>query len=285
MKRRPLVVGNWKMNGTLAESVLLTRSLQAQFVSMSATASQPWVDVVIAPPFTALAVVAEQLNLIQISDVHLPPRNTASKASETRGLHLRVELGAQTMDSHESGAYTGEIAPGMLKELGVRWVILGHSERRAYCGETDTSIAAKVAVALAHGLTPIVAVGETAAQHKAGHAHETVVAQTRAALADIQAADAARCVVAYEPIWAIGTGLSDDPEHANDVMLAIRESVSGLENTRLLYGGSVKPENASEYFGQPDIDGALVGGASLIPESFIAIVQAADEAGKVYQRS
>jgi len=285
MKRRPLVVGNWKMNGTLAESVLLTRSLQTQFVSMSATTLHPWVDVVIAPPFTALACVAEQLNLIQVTDVHLPPRNTATKSFEQRGLHLRVELGAQTMDSHESGAYTGEISPVMLQELGVRWVILGHSERRAHCGETDAAIAQKVRVALAHNLTPIVAVGETAAQHQAGLAHDTVVAQTRAAFAELDTETVARCIVAYEPIWAIGTGSSDDPEHANSVMRAIRESTPGLDGVRLLYGGSVKPENAATYFSQTDIDGALVGGASLQPESFAAIVQAADEAGKVYQRS
>lgn len=285
MKRRPLVVGNWKMHGTLAESVLLTRSLQSQFVSMSATTSHPWIDVVIAPPFTALAVVAEQLNLIQISSVHLPPRNTAAKASEQRGQHLRVELGAQTMDAHDSGAYTGEISPTMLHELGVRWVILGHSERRAYCGETDAAIAEKVPVALANGLTPIIAVGETQCQHEAGLADETVVAQTRAAFANVSPADAARCVVAYEPIWAIGTGLNHDADNANSVMQAIRGAVEGLANARLLYGGSVNPDNAATYFAQSDIDGALVGGASLSPEKFAAIVQAADEAGKVFQRS
>jgi triosephosphate isomerase len=281
MRRRPLVVGNWKMNGTLAESVLLTRSLLTQFVSMSATLSQPTVDVVIAPPFTAIALVAEQLNLIQISDVHLPPRNTASKNSTPGGKHLRVELGAQTMDYHTCGAYTGEISPAMLQELGTRWVILGHSERRQYCGETDAAIARKVAVALTHQLTPIIAVGETQEQHHAGLSYDTVVAQTRAALAGLEPAQVSRCVVAYEPIWAIGTGCSDDPAHADSIMKAIRESVQGLQDSRLLYGGSVNGDNALPFFEQPNIDGALVGGASLKPEVFALIVSAADEAGKV----
>jgi triosephosphate isomerase len=285
MRRRPLVVGNWKMNGTLAESVLLTRALQTHFVSMSATLTQPTVDIVIAPPFTALALVAEQLHLIQISDVHLPPRNTASKNSTTGGRHLRLELGAQTMDAHEHGAFTGEISPAMLQEIGARWVILGHSERRRYCGETDAGIARKAGVALAHQLTPIIAVGETREQYDAGLSFDTVLAQTRAALAELDSAAVSRCVIAYEPIWAIGTGSSDNPERADSVMKAIRDSVEGLQNARLLYGGSVNGDNALPFFEQPNIDGALVGGASLKPDVFAAIVSAADEAGKVRQSS
>ncbi len=285
MKRRPLVVGNWKMNGTLAEAVLLTRNLQALFVSMSATTIHPAVDVVIAPPFTALALVAEQLHLIQVSGVHLPPRNLATKTSEQRGLHLRLELGAQTMAAQEAGPHTGEISASMLHELGVRWVILGHSERRATCGETDATVADKVKTAISMGLTPIVAVGETLAEHQAGLAHARVTEQIQAALSRLSVNDVARCVVAYEPIWAIGSGQSDDPEHANETMQAIREAVPGLEHARLLYGGSVKPENAHGYFTQPEIDGALVGGASLSAESFASIVQTANEAGKVIHRS
>jgi triosephosphate isomerase len=284
MKQRPLVVGNWKMNGTLAESVLLTRGLLAEFVSMSATTTHPAVDVVIAPPFTALAVVAEQLNLIQITDVHLPPRNTAAKASSPRGLQLSVELGAQTMSPHEGGAFTGEISPLMLQELGVRWVILGHSERRARCGESDASVARAVRLALAHHLTPIVAVGESAAEHEAGLAHARVTAQTLAALAELDAKAVARCVIAYEPIWAIGAGEGDDPAHANAIMRVIRNSREGLEEARLLYGGSVTDENAAGYFSQPNIDGALVGGASLKLGSFAGIVAAADAARRVAQR-
>jgi triosephosphate isomerase len=283
--RRPLVVGNWKMNGTLAEAVVLTRDLQARLVSMSAIASYPSIDVVITPPFTAIALVAEQLNLIRISDVHLPPRSMAEKQSpNTRG-GLRVELGAQNMSEFEYGAFTGEISPLMLRELGARWVLLGHSERRTMFGETDEHIALKVRAALNHGFTPIIAVGETLEQHTSGQAIETVTSQTQAAFGDLAPELVAKCIVAYEPIWAIGTGKHDDPANANCTMAAIRACVPGLENVRILYGGSVKPDNAAAFFAQPDIDGALVGGASLDPDAFITIIQAADEAGKVFQRS
>jgi triosephosphate isomerase (TIM) len=160
----------------------------------------------------------------------------------------------------------------MLLDCGARWVILGHSERRAYNGETDAAINRKVHTALRLGITPIVAVGESAEDHAAGRTHAHVVAQTVAAFDGLTPADAARCIVAYEPIWAIGTGLSDSPDGANNVMAQIRGSVAGLEHTRVLYGGSVKPENIAAFVAQPHIDGALVGGASLLPESFADLI-------------
>lgn len=285
MVRRPLVAGNWKMNGTLAEAVVLTRNLQSRLVTLSASGSYPSIDVLIAPPFTAIAQVGEQLNLIRVTDVHLPPRSMASKHPEQYSGGMRFELGAQNMSEYDQGAFTGEISPLMLRELGVRWVILGHSERRLFFGETDEHVAAKVRSALKNGFTPIVAVGETLEQHDAGAAIATVVAQTERAFLGLEQADVERCVVAYEPIWAIGTGKCDDPENANATMGAIRRCVPGLDRARLLYGGSVKADNAASFFAQPDIDGALVGGASLDPDAFLAIIQAADAAGKVFQRS
>jgi triosephosphate isomerase len=173
----------------------------------------------------------------------------------------------------ESGAYTGEISAAMLVELGVRWVILGHSERRQAAAESDESVNRKVVAALAAGLIPIVAVGETSEEHAAGLASERVCAQTRGAFAGISAADVATCVVAYEPIWAIGTGQIDHPADANATMGAIRGSVAGLAHARILYGGSVKPDNIGALVAQPNIDGALVGGASLDPASFAALLR------------
>ncbi len=211
------------------------------------------VEVVIAPPFTALSAMHEAL----------------------AGTH--VALGAQTMHESDHGPYTGEISAVMLVELGVRFVILGHSERRAACGETDGGVNRKVRSALAHGLTPIVAVGETEAEHRAGAARERVVSQTRAAFEGVDPAAVARCVVAYEPIWAIGTGLNDEPESANAVIGEIRGSVPGLEGARLLYGGSMKGANAAALMAQPHIDGGLIGGASLGVPAFLEIVDAARE--------
>jgi triosephosphate isomerase len=180
----------------------------------------------------------------------------------------RLGMGAQTMCDAEGGAFTGEISPLMLLDCGARWVILGHSEQRANCGETDAGVNRKVHTALRLGITPIVAVGESAADHAARRTHAHVVIQTTAAFDGVTPADVARCIVAYEPIWAIGTGLSDSPPAASDVMAQIRGSVAGLELARILYGGSVKPENIGAFVAQPHIDGALVGGASLGPQSF-----------------
>jgi triosephosphate isomerase len=226
------------MHKTIAESTAFVRELLALAPDFDA------VDAVIFPPFTALSAVGEAL--------------TGS----------RLGMGAQTMCDAEGGAFTGEISPLMLLDCGARWVILGHSEQRANCGETDAGVNRKVHTALRLGITPIVAVGESAADHAARRTHAHVVMQTTAAFDGVTPADVARCIVAYEPIWAIGTGLSDSPPAASDVMAQIRGSVAGLELARILYGGSVKPENVGAFVAQPHIDGALVGGASLGPQSF-----------------
>ena len=209
------------------------------------------VDIVVAPPFTALYAVRDAL------------AGTA------------IALGAQTMNEADSGPHTGEISPLMLRDVGVSYVILGHSERRATCGETDGGVNRKVHAALAHGLTPIVAVGETEEDHAAGATLERVVRQTRAAFRRVNERDVARCVVAYEPIWAIGTGLVDTPQSANHVIGEIRACVPGLENARLLYGGSMKGGNAAALMAEPNIDGGLIGGASLDAAAFAAIARAA----------
>ncbi|HZO93448.1 MAG TPA: triose-phosphate isomerase [Candidatus Baltobacteraceae bacterium] len=244
-RRKPLIAGNWKMHKTIAETRAFIAALREHELRLDE------VDAVICPPFTALAAAGEAL------------RGTA------------IGLGAQNVCWAESGAYTGEISPRMLVELGVRWVVIGHSERRAMFGELDERINEKLRAALAHGITPILAVGETAEEHVAGRARDKVRWQVEAAFAGIDAGDVARCVVAYEPIWAIGTGHADTPESANAIMGEIRAAVAGLQDVRVLYGGSVKPENLAAFVAQPNIDGGLVGGASLEPASFAALLAAA----------
>jgi triosephosphate isomerase len=239
--RRRLIVGNWKMHKTLAQTRELLQALRAH--ALPAT-----VDVVVCPPFTALAAASEEL----------------------RG--SRIALGAQTMHEEEQGAFTGEVSPVMLRELNVSHVILGHSERRRFCCETDESIARKVRAALAHDITPIVAVGETAEEHERGLAIELAVSRTRAAFAELTQKDVARCVVAYEPIWAIGTGLVDEPGDANVVMGAIRSCLPGLQKARILYGGSMKADNVTALTKQSNIDGGLIGGASLTAQAFLAVI-------------
>lgn len=231
------------MHKTVAEAVRFARD----FLAMGPELAH--VDTVIAPPFTALAALHGIL---------------AQRA---------VGLGAQTMSGFDDGAYTGEISPVMLREFDVTWVILGHSEQRAFCGETDRAVNQKVRAALHHGITPIVAVGETADERQAGRTQHRVVSQTRAAFEGIAPGDIARCVMAYEPLWAIGSGRSDTPEGADAVMATIRESTPGLELVRMLYGGSVKPDNVANFTAQPHIDGALVGSASLSPQIFAALIK------------
>lgn len=243
--RRVLIAGNWKMNKTIAEARALVRGLLAD-----PSWQHPDVDVVIAPPFTALAAVSELL-----------------------AGNPKLCFGAQTMHWAEAGAYTGEISAPMLVELGCRYVLLGHSERRAYCGETDEGVNRKVKSALEHGLTPIVAVGETFEQHKAGETKLRVTSQIGAAFEDVTSAERARCVLAYEPIWAIGTGLADEPSSANDVMGAIRSMDPAFEDVPILYGGSVKPGNIADFMAQQNIDGGLVGGASLDAAGFAELVR------------
>lgn len=249
--RKRICAGNWKMFKTTGEA----RAYVERFLELVPEIPES-VEVVLCPPFTALQSVRDALR--------------AAKPGAGR-----IKLGAQNMHWAASGAYTGEISAPMLLDLGVEYVILGHSERRQHFGETDEYVRRKTEAALEHGLTPIVAVGESLEVRRPGRAREHVVAQTRAALAGL-APDAVRKVVlAYEPIWAIGTGENCDALDANEIMHAMRESVEGLEEVPILYGGSVKPENIALYVAQPDIDGGLVGGASLDPDSFATLAKGA----------
>jgi triosephosphate isomerase len=243
--RTPLIVGNWKMHKTIAETVDFVHEVRTRRLPLDE------VDAVICPPFTALAAARDAL------------------AGSTIG------LGAQNLCWAPQGPFTGEISAPMLVELGVTWVIIGHSERRAMFGELDERVNEKVRAALAAGITPIVAVGETAAEHAEGKALARVQEQVRAAFSGIPPADVGRCVVAYEPIWAIGTGNADSPQEANAIMGEIRRAVLGLADVRILYGGSVKPDNVTAFVAQPNIDGGLVGGASLDPASFVALLEGA----------
>jgi triosephosphate isomerase len=210
------------------------------------------VELVLCPPFTALQTVAASLDAAQ-------------------GRSGRVKLGAQNMHWEPSGAFTGEISAPMLLEIGVQYVILGHSERRQYFGETNETVRLKTAAALEAGLTPIVAVGETLELREQGRTQSHVCAQTLAALAGLEPQDVRKLIVAYEPIWAIGTGHNCDAAEANSVMHEIRGCIEGLEDVPILYGGSVKPENIAQYTALSDIDGGLVGGASLDPDSFATL--------------
>ena len=245
--RQILVVGNWKMHGSPASVDELLGELVRERRS-------PDTEVVVCPAYVHLA---------QAQALCAP---------------TSISVGAQDCSHLQSGAYTGEVATGMLFELGCRWVILGHSERRQYHGESDELIAAKLSAAVEAGLQPIVCVGETREQREAGSAEAVVSAQLQGALNGQVNLDS--LVVAYEPVWAIGTGLTATPEEAQDMHALIRARLQDLvgvdaEVTRVLYGGSVKANNAAQLFAQPDIDGALVGGAALVAESFLAIINAA----------
>lgn len=209
------------------------------------------IEIVIAPPFTSLPLASRLLH------------------------GTRVRLGAQTMHWELKGAFTGEISAPMLRELGVSHVILGHSERRAYCDETDRTVNLKVHTALREGLTPIVAVGETLDQRNAGETDEHVVRQTRAAFEGVDARRLGSVVVAYEPIWAIGTGENCVPEEADRVMGTIRACLDGLDGTPILYGGSMNAGNVATYASQPNINGGLVGGASLDAAGFATLIASA----------
>ena len=248
--RKPFIAGNWKMNKTVDEAVAFERQIRHGLNEIER------VDSAVCPPFVALPAVADAL----------------------RG--TRIGVGAQTMHYAESGAYTGECAPAMLVPY-CQYVILGHSERRAYYNETDEAVNRKIKAALAHELTPIVCVGESLAQNEAGETHSFVSGQVRAAFAGFSAAQATLCVVAYEPIWAIGTGKSANPTSAGNIIgLTVRGTLADLfgedtaQQIRIQYGGSISPENIADYMQHPDIDGALVGGASLKP-SFVDLVRAA----------
>jgi triosephosphate isomerase len=243
---RRIAAGNWKMHKTAAET-------DAFFdVFLPKVASLPdSVEIIVAPPFTSIPEAAARL----------------------RG--TRVRLGAQTMHWELSGAFTGEVSAPMLLEFGVTHVILGHSERRAYCDETDRTVNRKVKTALEQELTPIVAVGETLDERRAGMTDKRVIAQTRAALDGVAQSEFGKIVLAYEPIWAIGTGENCDAVEADRVMGAIRSSLEGLQATPILYGGSVTPANVASYVALPNINGGLVGGASLEPDGFASLIAAA----------
>ena len=244
--RRKLVVGNWKMHGShkanaeLLEGVLAARPFGA--------------DVAVCVPFPFLSETAVTL-----------------AASDIR-------WGAQDCSAHEQGAYTGEVSAAMLREFGCRWVIVGHSERRAYHGESDQFVADKAKIALAHGITPIVCVGETLAQREAGETAAVVKRQLSAVIHTLGHC-VSEMVVAYEPVWAIGTGKTATPEQAQEVHALLRAQLLAATpratEMRLLYGGSVKPDNAATLFAQPDIDGGLIGGAALKAADFAAICRAA----------
>ncbi|HLO33244.1 MAG TPA: triose-phosphate isomerase [Anaerolineales bacterium] len=252
--RTPLVAGNWKMNKTVAEARDLVSTMGPKLREISG------VESVLCPPFIAIPALAAML--------------------EGSG----IGLGAQNMHWEEKGAFTGEVAPGMVKEF-CQYVIIGHSERRTYFGETDESVNRKVSTAIKFGLIPIVCVGETLEQYESGQTSEVVRRQIKVGLAGVDPVDPSsvkRIIVAYEPIWAIGTGKASSGENANMVhQQVIRPALTDLfeaENAaaiRILYGGSVTASNAAEFFAYPDIDGALVGGASLKPDEFVAITKAA----------
>jgi triosephosphate isomerase (TIM) len=249
--RKPFIAGNWKMNKTASEARVLVTELLPELKMVTA------VERVVCPPFTSLMALSEML------------------------ANSGVGLGAQDMFWETSGAFTGEVSPAMLKEF-CQYVILGHSERRAYFAETDETVNKKTKAALNAGLIPIVCVGETLEENESGRTQEVVSRQILEGLKDISAEQAEKLVVAYEPVWAIGTGKAATGDQAEQV---IRDYVRGslkklfgekiAEGIRILYGGSVKAANAEEFFGQPDIDGALVGGASLKAADFMGIVKAA----------
>lgn len=243
MSARTIFAGNWKMHKTATE----TLSFLDEFVPKAANLPEH-VEIVIAPPFPSIPSASEKL----------------------RG--TRVRLGAQTMHWELEGAFTGEVSAPMLREFGVTHVILGHSERRTYCNETDRTVHLKVRTALEQGITPIVAVGETVDERNAGTTDDRVVVQTRAALENLSRTDLSRVVIAYEPIWAIGTGKNCDAEEADRVMGVIRGCVGGLDETPILYGGSMNAENVRGYVERQNINGGLVGGASLDAVGFAMLI-------------
>ena len=247
--RKLIIAGNWKMNKTVAEALDLVKGLKRELANIKE------VDIVICPPFTALCDVSRAV------------------------LNTNIRLGAQNMSEHNFGPYTGEIAAGMLKEFSVRYVILGHSERRQHQKETDELIAKRALAAHAAALKPIVCVGETLAEREAGRTELVVGTQMRGSLAGLSAEQMKENIIAYEPVWAIGTSRNATAEQAQDVHLFIRKQLTTMFNdtiarrVRIQYGGSVKPSNARELMSQRDVDGALVGGASLEDRSFSDIVK------------
>jgi len=251
--RKNIVAGNWKMNLNFEEGV----SLFSEIVNMVKDEVIGNQEVVVCSPF-----------------IHL---NTIGKLAETAN---NVSVGAQNIYQAESGAFTGEISASQVKSVGANYVILGHSERRAYFGETDAVLAEKVNVALKHGLTPIFCIGETKEERESGRFFDVIKSQLENGVFHLDTADFSRIVLAYEPVWAIGTGLTASPEQAQEVHAFIRETIANkygaeiADNTTILYGGSCNPSNAATLFSQKDIDGGLIGGASLKSRDFLEIVKA-----------
>ena len=248
-ERRLIVAGNWKMNKTAAEALALVHDLMPELASVNE------VDIVVCPPFTALSEVAKAIR------------------------DSNIDLGAQDMSAHSAGAYTGDIAAEMLKEFDVRYVLLGHSERRQVHKESDELIAKKAQAAHAAALTPIVCVGETLAEREAGLTEKVLATQVRGSLTGVSKDQMAETLIAYEPVWAIGTGKTASAAQAEEAHAFIRRLLAQVfdetvaRRVRIQYGGSVKPSNARELMSQPDVDGALVGGASLEAGSFAEIVK------------
>jgi len=247
--RKPMIAGNWKMNKTLSEAVDFVRQLKALVADVRD------IEIIVAPPFTALHAISREIE------------------------GSTIELAAQDVFWEASGAYTGEISPIMLKDVGCRYVIIGHSERRQYFGETNESVQKKIKASLAMGLHPIICVGEALEEREAGRTFDMVKNQVIQCLEGFSPDEMKRMSVAYEPIWAIGTGKTATPQQAEEVHAFIREQLGQITNrqvseeVRIQYGGSVNPDNISDLMVQPDIDGALVGGASLKAESFSRIVK------------
>jgi len=248
--RKKIVAGNWKMNTTVAEGVALAKALVEAQNEVPAD-----VQLIIAPPFTHLVPVGEVIS------------------------GSNIALGAQNCANHTSGAYTGEVAAPMIAGIGCKYVILGHSERRQYYGETSALLVEKIRLALAEGLHPIFCVGENLDQRNAGRHFDVVGSQISEVLFELTAEEVSKCVVAYEPVWAIGTGVTATAEQAQEIHAFIRGELAGhfgkalSDDMTILYGGSCKPSNAKELFACPDIDGGLIGGAALKAPDFIAIAK------------
>lgn len=252
MSRKTVIAGNWKMNKTPEEAVKLINEIKP-------AADKAACDVVLCVPY-----------------IDLPAALEAAKGS-------KIGIGAENVHWEESGAFTGEISAPMLNALGVKYVIIGHSERRQYFAETDITVNKRVTAALAHGLTPLLCVGETLEQREQGITFDTIAIQLKVALAGVSAEAFKNVIIAYEPVWAIGTGKTATAEQANEVNKFIRDTVAALygkeiaEETVVQYGGSMNAKNAAELLAQPDVDGGLIGGASLKPADFAVILEAASK--------
>jgi len=251
--RKTIIAGNWKMNKTASETKKFAEELKTLLPKAK------WCDVVVCVPY-----------------VNIPAALRAFK-------DMRVSIGAENVYYEKSGAFTGEVSADMLKDLGVKYVIIGHSERRQYFGETDVIVNKKVHAALEAGLHPIICVGESLEQREMGVTMDLMALQVKSAFAGISAEKARKCVIAYEPVWAIGTGKTATAEQANEVCNAIRATIRHLYGARVArsvtiqYGGSMNAKNAAELLAQPDVDGGLIGGASLKPDQFVEIINAANQ--------